>query len=105
MSGGGRQPQLWLHQLRHVRLGDDDVIPTDHAGLLGERVRLPAASGRALAHQLLHHTRLLRLLLPHQPHARRRHHELRGGERLSREGGEGPYEQQEQATSVASSCC
>ena len=47
------------------------------------------AGGGAVAHQLLRDPGLLRLLLPHQPHAGRGHHVLRGGERLGGEGGKG----------------
>lgn len=49
-----RQPELWVHQFRHLRMGFPLSVQTDDSRLLGELVPIGVALGWSLAHALLH---------------------------------------------------
>lgn len=88
------QPQLWLHELRLLRLGAAVSLQAHDPGLLGESLPTCTAVRRALAHALLHRHHLPRLLLPRQLDPRYRRHVVRrtaeegGGRRSSGRGGD-----------------
>lgn len=76
-----RESQLWVHKFWQPAVGHAHHLPADHPRLLGERVQHGRGHRRPHPRHLLHHRGVLWLLLPDQPHAGRRGHELWGGGR------------------------
>lgn len=61
------ESRLWIHQLRHLRLGSDLLLSADDSRLLGRSLHVRPEDGRQLAHSLLHRQHLPWFHLPDEP--------------------------------------
>lgn len=62
-AGVWSESELWLHQLRFVRMGFPVRLPADDTGLLGGSVPAGVARRRTMAHAVLYSHHLPRFIL------------------------------------------